>query len=260
MNSSLPTWYALIDSPIGTLTIAATEQAICALKFPQERHPTERPASWRYLPLDTSAAVAGDERNAPTATPITTDKANSARRPSAVPPAPTGSTASAGNALKPSAVPLSQTDKTAAAGTPPRNPPDDGPAAHLLREAARQLREYFAGQRREFSLPLAPQGTAFQQQVWQALQRIPHGHTWSYAELARHIGRPKAMRAVGAANGRNPIPILIPCHRVIGADGSLVGFGGGLPTKVALLRLESDQHTLASPADAHPAPHGSGAP
>ena len=240
MNSSLPTWYALIDSPIGTLTIAATEQAICALKFPQERHPTERPASWRYLPLDTSAAVAGDERDEPPAAGTTTDKAESARMPSIVPPAQTG--------------------KAASAGTPLQHTPDDGPAARLLREAAQQLREYFAGRRREFSLPLAPQGTAFQQQVWQALQRIPYGHTWSYAELARHIGRPQATRAVGAANGRNPIPILIPCHRVIGADGSLVGFGGGLPTKVALLRLESGQHTLASPADAHPAPHGSGAP
>ena len=116
-----------------------------------------------------------------------------------------------------------------------------------LDAAAVQLREYFAGHRRDFELPLAPAGTAFQRAVWQALAKIPYGQTCSYAELARAVGRPKAVRAVGAANGRNPLPIVLPCHRVIGADGSLTGFGGGLPTKVALLRLESG-HDIRQPA------------
>ena len=108
----------------------------------------------------------------------------------------------------------------------------------VLIEARGQLEEYFAGARRAFDLPLAPHGTEFQRAVWSMLARIPYGETWSYGEVARHIGRPDAVRAVGAANGRNPIPIMLPCHRVIGADGSLTGFGGGLPTKAFLLRLE----------------------
>jgi len=112
-----------------------------------------------------------------------------------------------------------------------RDPGAFGP----LRE---QLTEYFAGRRRTFSLKLAPAGTEFQQATWQALVLIPYGETISYAELARRIGRPAASRAVGAANGANPLPIVVPCHRVIGADGSLTGFGGGLPIKRALLELE----------------------
>jgi len=107
-----------------------------------------------------------------------------------------------------------------------------------FRELRRQLAEYFAGERRTFSLALAPEGTAFQLATWRALREIPYGTTISYAELARRIGRPAASRAVGAANGRNPLPIVVPCHRVIGADGSLTGFGGGLPVKRALLELE----------------------
>ena len=108
----------------------------------------------------------------------------------------------------------------------------------VLDAAETQLREYFDGARRAFELPLAPRGTGFQRQVWQALAAIPYGSTVSYAELAQRIGSPDAVRAVGAANGRNPLPIVLPCHRVIGADGALVGFGGGLPTKAFLLRLE----------------------
>ena len=108
----------------------------------------------------------------------------------------------------------------------------------LLDQTSRQLGEYFAGTRQSFDLPLAPRGTDFQLSVWQALRTIPFGDTWSYAQLAAKIGKTSAMRAVGAANGRNPIPIIVPCHRVIGADGSLTGFGGGLPTKEFLLRLE----------------------
>jgi methylated-DNA-[protein]-cysteine S-methyltransferase len=105
-------------------------------------------------------------------------------------------------------------------------------------EARRQLGEYFAGERKTFELALKPDGTEFQLQVLDELQKIPYGETCSYGDIARRIGRPKAVRAVGAANGRNPIPIVIPCHRVIGASGDLTGFGGGLPTKEALLRLE----------------------
>ena len=108
----------------------------------------------------------------------------------------------------------------------------------VLNEAARQLAEYFAGARRAFELPLRPTGTPFQLRVWSELQRIPYGETISYGELARRIGAPNAARAVGLANGANPIPIVIPCHRVIGSDGSLTGFGGGIATKRALLDLE----------------------
>jgi len=109
-------------------------------------------------------------------------------------------------------------------------------AAHpLLDEARRQLDAYFAGTRRQFDLPLAPRGTPFQQQVWNALAAIPFAETRSYAAIARAIGRPAAIRAVGAANGRNPISIVVPCHRVVGTDGSLTGFAGGLAAKRFLL-------------------------
>lgn len=108
----------------------------------------------------------------------------------------------------------------------------------LIDAARRQLDEYFDKRRTTFDLPLAPRGTAFQRHVWQALATIPYGQTISYAELAARVERPTATRAVGAANGRNPLPIVLPCHRVIGADGSLTGFGGGLPTKRFLLELE----------------------
>ncbi|GLQ94087.1 methylated-DNA--[protein]-cysteine S-methyltransferase [Dyella acidisoli] len=104
--------------------------------------------------------------------------------------------------------------------------------------ARKQLEEYFAGERTSFDLPLHPLGTNFQVAVWQALAEIPYGSTISYGELAQRIGQPQAVRAVGAANGRNPLPIVLPCHRVIGADGSLTGFGGGLPTKRFLLAME----------------------
>jgi methylated-DNA-[protein]-cysteine S-methyltransferase len=114
----------------------------------------------------------------------------------------------------------------------------------LFQGAIRQLCEYFAGERKIFSLKLSPQGTDFQKAVWSALQKIPYGETISYKQLAERIGKPKAVRAVGAANGANPIPIIIPCHRVIGHDGSLTGFGGGLPLKKRLLELESRQLPL----------------
>lgn len=114
----------------------------------------------------------------------------------------------------------------------------EGPTP-LLEEAARQLEEYFAGQRKEFSLPLAPKGTEFQLRVWQALLQIPYGETRSYGELAAMVGNPKACRAVGGANHRNPLSILIPCHRVVGTKGSLTGYAGGLSVKEFLLKLET---------------------
>jgi methylated-DNA-[protein]-cysteine S-methyltransferase len=113
-----------------------------------------------------------------------------------------------------------------------------------LDEPARQLDDYFRGHRREFGVAVAPQGTDFQRSVWTELQRIPFGETISYGELARRIGNPKAVRAVGLANGSNPISIIIPCHRVIGSNGALVGYGGGLPTKHALLAHERGQARL----------------
>jgi methylated-DNA-[protein]-cysteine S-methyltransferase len=113
-----------------------------------------------------------------------------------------------------------------------------------LDDPARQLSDYFRGRRREFDVAVAPQGTEFQRSVWAELQRIPFGHTISYAELATRIGNRRAVRAVGLANGSNPISIIIPCHRVIGSNGSLVGYGGGLPTKQALLALERGQARL----------------
>jgi len=109
----------------------------------------------------------------------------------------------------------------------------------LLRKAARELSEYFAGRQKTFDLPLAPEGTAFQKRVWEALGAIPYGRTCSYGDIAAAIGSPRAGRAVGGANHRNPLPILIPCHRVVGADGSLTGYGGGLDVKRALLGLEN---------------------
>jgi methylated-DNA-[protein]-cysteine S-methyltransferase len=111
-------------------------------------------------------------------------------------------------------------------------------AAPPLAAALRQLTEYFAGTRREFDLPLRLRGTEFQKRVWQELTEIPYGQTWSYGELAKRINNPSASRAVGLANGRNPISILVPCHRVIGADGSLTGYGGGLERKRWLLAHE----------------------
>ncbi len=117
-------------------------------------------------------------------------------------------------------------------------------SARAFVEPVRQLKAYFAGRLREFSLNVDPGGTPFQSVVWRALQEIPYGETTSYGELARRIGNPKASRAVGLANGANPIAIVIPCHRVIGASGALTGFGGGLPTKRALLDLEQGQRTL----------------
>jgi len=135
------------------------------------------------------------------------------------------------------------------------NLPRNGKAGHIapewqrspsrLRETRAQLSAYFAGKLLTFDLPLAPRGTEFQRSVWDELTRIPYGETISYAELARRIDKPNAMRAVGAANGANPISIFIPCHRVIGADGTLTGYGGGLPAKRWL--LDHERHYAPAP-------------
>lgn len=138
------------------------------------------------------------------------------------------------------------------------------PAGARTRRRSRalvQLREYFSGGRRSFTLRLAPRGTPFQRLVWDALGAIPYGETLSYVELARRIGRAGSARAVGLANGANPLPIVIPCHRVIGADGSLRGFGGGLHIKRALLVLEGAAcvaDLFSGPAASAPAPGGPG--
>ena len=116
--------------------------------------------------------------------------------------------------------------------------PDWDYHAAAFKQTRHQIDDYFAGQLKRFDLAIAPSGTEFQMQVLGVLQKIPFGQMRSYKDIAEAIGRPNSMRAVGAANGRNPIPLIIPCHRVVGADGSLTGFGGGLDTKAFLLRLE----------------------
>jgi methylated-DNA-[protein]-cysteine S-methyltransferase len=128
--------------------------------------------------------------------------------------------------------------------------PDDGPEAPdhpVLADVARQLREYFAGERTEFDVPLDPQGSAFQRAAWRGLTAIPYGETVSYGEQARRLGHDGKARAIGAANGANPIPVILPCHRVIGSDGSLTGFGGGLETKAWLLHHERQVAGLELP-------------
>lgn len=124
--------------------------------------------------------------------------------------------------------------------------PVESPEHPVLRETANQLQAYFAGKLNEFDLPLDLVGTPFQQKVWAALQTIPYGETRSYADIARQIGHPTAFRAVGAANGRNPVSIVVPCHRAIGANGSLTGFAGGLEIKRRLLALEGRKDLFAA--------------
>ena len=129
----------------------------------------------------------------------------------------------------------------AAGRTPPVVAPDWRNGGEPLDEPSRQLEAYFAGERKQFDLLLNPEGTPFQLHVWNTLLEIPFGETISYGELARRLGNPKASRAVGLANGTNPIPIIIPCHRVIGSNGRLTGYGGGLETKRRLLEFERNQ-------------------
>lgn len=120
----------------------------------------------------------------------------------------------------------------------------DEPKQEHLAQARGQLEEYFATQRTDFAVTLAPEGTPFQLAVWEALKTIPYGQTSSYTDIAEHIGKPKAVRAVGAANGRNPLSIFVPCHRVIGKSGTLTGYAGGLDKKSILLALEQGEQSL----------------
>jgi methylated-DNA-[protein]-cysteine S-methyltransferase len=159
------TSYTFLESPIGTLLLAADEAGLRRIDFPHDGHPTQPDPSWR------------EDRSA-------------------------------------------------------------------LEPVVRQLNLYFTGELENFDLPLAPQGTPFQMTVWNRLLDIPYGETTSYGELAKRIGNEKACRAVGLANGSNPIPIIIPCHRVIGSNGKLTGYGGGLPIKEKLLALERRQMKL----------------
>lgn len=161
---SSKTYSTVIDSPVGKLTLVATDAALCEL-------------SWGGDPNDRSLA--------PAATPM--------------------------------------------------------PSHPVLTQAVRELREYFSGARRSFDVPVETAGTDFQQEAWVALREIPYGETISYGEQARRIGRPKAVRAIGGANGKNPVGIIVPCHRVVGADGSLTGFGGGMAAKSWLLDHERAQ-------------------
>jgi methylated-DNA-[protein]-cysteine S-methyltransferase len=127
---------------------------------------------------------------------------------------------------------------------PKRVASDWSEAAAPFADVKTQLEEYFAGTRTTFAVPLSPQGAPFEREVWRALEEIPYGETVSYGEIARRVGQPGAARAVGTANGRNPIAVIVPCHRVIGADGSLTGYGGGLERKRLLLELERGQGRL----------------
>ncbi len=155
---------AVVDSPIGPLTLVATDDALCEIHFPDGRAPRR---------IEGRGRVVADAREHP-----------------------------------------------------------------VLARAARQLEEYFAGEREQFDVPLAPSGTAFQRAAWSALSTIPYGATVTYGDQARRLGDVRKSRAVGAANGQNPLPIVVPCHRVVGSDGSLTGFGGGLETKAWLLDHE----------------------
>lgn len=123
-------------------------------------------------------------------------------------------------------------------------PPSIQSSSPVLDECVKQLTDYFEGQRTEFDLPLNPNGTDFQKSVWEELQNIPFGKTVSYMDMAKRLGDPKVIRAAGTANGKNPIAIIVPCHRVVGSDGSLTGYAGGLKRKQWLLEHESDQKSL----------------
>jgi methylated-DNA-[protein]-cysteine S-methyltransferase len=131
--------------------------------------------------------------------------------------------------------------------------------AQALRQAKRELKEYFAGRRREFGVALAPEGTPFQRAVWQEIARVACGETITYAELARRAGRPGAARAAGAATGRNPVSVIVPCHRIVGSDGSLTGYAGGLPRKKALLALEGCERRATSTGSRPPRRAAAGA-
>jgi methylated-DNA-[protein]-cysteine S-methyltransferase len=199
---------ANIPSPLGNITLAATAQGLAGLWFEGQRH----------LPPELVTHQAAKPSFQSNLHRQFTDDATLAASPAALP--------SEG---------LERAE--AVSSSPPIWP--NAPDHPVLQQARQQLAEYFAGQRRHFELPLdLSGGTAFQQAVWQALLAVAPGGTVSYGEISQRIGKPGAVRAVGAAIGRNPVSIVVPCHRVLGADGSLTGYAGGLARKTALLRLE----------------------
>jgi methylated-DNA-[protein]-cysteine S-methyltransferase len=194
------------ESPLGKMIIAATDKGLAGLWFEGQRH----------LPLELLAPTLG--------TDVSSLPPEGALR---LRPGKAGSAAPAGKEGTPTLV----ASRTAVWPSDPDHP--------VLQEVSRQLTEYFAGQRTQFDVPLdLTYGTAFQQSVWQALLKIPQGGTASYGEVSQRIGKPAAVRAVGAAVGRNPVSIIVPCHRVMGTNGALTGYAGGLERKAALLTLE----------------------
>lgn len=199
-------------SPLGTMLLAASEAGLCGVYFEPHSH-FVGPAGWQKVGAADLRPDEGDGQS----------EARPRDPVAGAAPAEAAATAGVGSAQAGSASARSLRQHA------------------ILRETALQLDQYFARERRTFDLPLAPQGTPFQCEVWQGLRRIPFGETWHYAQLAHEIARPRAVRAVGAANGRNPLSIIVPCHRVIGRDGTLVGYAGGLERKQFLLALEHDE-------------------
>ncbi len=204
-SSNSRTSCAVVDSPLGPLTLVASGGALAGLYMNgRTPEPAEAPQA--------AAGAAGPQDAAPARAATPQDAA----------------------AAQDTAAARAAQHTAAARDTAGAQDAD----AAVLAEAARQLAEYFDGQRQDFDLPLALDGTAFQRRVWDALLGIGYGETVSYGQLADQIGRPTAARAVGLANGRNPVSIIVPCHRVVGSDGSLTGYGGGLDNKQRLLELE----------------------
>lgn len=205
MNRSLH-----IATPLGRMTLTASEQAIVGLSFGSE------------IPAGAELVAEGAELQADGGVTYTGEAELRAGKP--------------GHAAEGMQVRTPGEGETCATGEPGHAAGAEIPP--LLRRAAEELGEYLAGRRRDFTLPLDPCGSDFQRQVWQALRNIPYGETRTYGQIAEQIGRRRAARAVGMANNRNPIAILIPCHRVIGSDGSMTGYAAGIAVKKRLLALE----------------------
>ena len=230
--SLMPTAFTRTPSPLGELTLVASVTGLTAVYFPTSRH---------VPPLHVVERGTGGEDDVPVAEREAGGKAEVVKKEPGgkahVVERETGGEAKvvereAGGEVSEAQVLIQR------AGTGWVKDDGSGPAAAVLARAREQLNEYFARTRTTFDLPLDPAGSAFERRVWDALRAIPYGSTVSYGELARRLGDPRATRAVGAANGKNPIPIIVPCHRVVGARGELTGFGGGLDRKRWLLEHE----------------------
>lgn len=239
-----------IDTPVGLLEITATHEAVTGIRFAGGAMDGNRDAAAACLTVSSA-------HPAPGVPPVPADSGadgstgcKSEDRPgnkSAIAPdgMPKDAPAADGiSAEKPDGNSRNPEEKTVtcSGADPAENTvlgPTADPAEILLRQAARELAEYFAGTRREFTFPVAPAGTPFQQAVWAALRTIPFGQTRTYGQIAAQIGRPTACRAVGMANNRNPVAIVVPCHRVVGSGGGLTGYAGGLGVKAFLLELEA---------------------